>query len=40
MDQMELFKNYSYSMGSCAKKILQKQQHRKCKYEFTMNVIP
>ena len=44
MDQIDLFKNNSYLKVQCAKekkpkKTLKKQQHKKCKFELTMNMI-
>ena len=46
MGQIELFKNYSYSIRLCKKKknkkkkTHKKQLHKKCKYASTMNAIP
>ena len=38
---MNLLDNYLYLIEICAtKKILKKQQQKKCKYEYTMNMIP
>ena len=39
MGQIDLFKNYSYSIGPCTKDPLKKQLHKKCKYENTINAI-
>ena len=41
MDQMDMWKNYLYSINLREKKIksLKKQLHKKCKYEHTMNAI-
>ena len=39
LDQIDLFKNYSYLMEPCAKNTLKKQLHKKCKYECTVNMI-
>ena len=38
MDQKDLFKNYLYLIGPCAKKTFKKQLHRESKGK--MNVIP
>ena len=35
MGQKDLFKNYSFLIGLCAKKSLKKQLHKKYKYVFT-----
>ena len=37
MSQRDLFKNYSYSIGLCAKK--SEQLRKKGKYNWTVNVI-
>ena len=37
--QINLFENYSYSLGICNQKPLKKL-NKKCKYECIMNTIP
>ena len=39
MNQIDLLKNYSYSIGLCAKKTLKKQLPKKCKYECTNAIL-
>ena len=39
MCQRHLFENYSYSIGQCEIENLEKQLHKKFKYERTMNEI-
>ena len=40
MGQIDLFKNYLYLIGPCAKKILSSNNAKSVIYEHTMNVIP
>ena len=37
--QIDLFKNYLYLIGLCAKKKTLKKPYKKCSYEHTMNAI-
>ena len=40
MGQIDMFKNYSYSIGQYAKKPPKKQLHKKYKYERLLKAIP